>query len=128
MSARRVQELAGLTRRRGERLADPLSHPLEVGEDARIGDRERIVEVPDLVVLAPSLVDLHECESVPRNGVLSGHHLVVSHEEVVCTIDPGFDLEAYEQLRRARETLIRAQRDFLEAKAAERTRPPLGSA
>ena len=44
--------------------------------------------------------------------------------------DPGFDLEVYEELRRVRETLIRARRDMHDpnTKPKRDSKSPLGSA
>lgn len=42
-------------------------------------------------------------------------------------VEVGFDLHVYEQLRRARETLIRAQRDMRDSQVPRGSRSPLGS-
>jgi hypothetical protein len=42
--------------------------------------------------------------------------------------EPGFDLEVYEELRRVRETLIRARRDMRDTNIKRDSRSPLGSA
>jgi len=39
--------------------------------------------------------------------------------------EPGFDLEVYEELRRVRETLIRARRDMLDKNIRRDSRSPL---
>jgi hypothetical protein len=41
--------------------------------------------------------------------------------------EPGFDLEVYEELRRVRETLIRARRDMLDKNVRRDSKSPLGS-
>lgn len=59
------------------------------------------------------------------------------YQEVVASVDKalacfqgqpaeeGFDLEIYEELRRVREILIRAQRDLRDKKLSRDSRPPL---
>jgi hypothetical protein len=42
--------------------------------------------------------------------------------------EPGFDLEVYEELRRVRETLIRARRDMHDTNIRRDSKSPLGSA
>lgn len=42
--------------------------------------------------------------------------------------EPGFDLEVYEELRRVRETLIRARRDMRDVNIRRDSKSPLGSA
>ena len=42
--------------------------------------------------------------------------------------EPGFDLEVYEELRRVRETLIRARRDMRDTNIKRDSKSPLGSA
>lgn len=42
--------------------------------------------------------------------------------------EPGFDLEVYEELRRVRETLIRARRDMRDKNIKRDSKSPLGSA
>lgn len=41
--------------------------------------------------------------------------------------EPGFDLEVYEELRRVRETLIRAYRDMRDVNIRRDSRSPLES-
>ena len=41
--------------------------------------------------------------------------------------EPGFDLEVYEELRRVREALIRAQRDLRDTNIRRDSRNPLGT-
>jgi hypothetical protein len=41
--------------------------------------------------------------------------------------EPGFDLVVYEELRRVRETLIRARRDMRDKNIPRDSRSPLGS-
>lgn len=41
--------------------------------------------------------------------------------------DPGFDLEVYEELRRVRETLIRARRDMRDKNVKRDSKSPLGT-
>ena len=42
--------------------------------------------------------------------------------------EPGFDLDVYEELRRVRETLIRARRDMRDTNIKQRdSKSPLGS-
>ena len=41
--------------------------------------------------------------------------------------EPGFDLEVYEELRRVRETLIRARRDMHDKNVRRDSKSPLGS-
>lgn len=41
--------------------------------------------------------------------------------------EPGFDLEVYEELRRVRETLIRARRDMRDTNIKRDSKSPLGS-
>jgi hypothetical protein len=41
--------------------------------------------------------------------------------------EPGFDLEVYEELRRVRETLIRARRDMRDKNIKRDSKSPLGS-
>lgn len=41
--------------------------------------------------------------------------------------EPGFDLEVYEELRRVRETLIRARRDMRDKNVRHDSKSPLGS-
>ena len=41
--------------------------------------------------------------------------------------EPGFDLEVYEELRRVRETLIRARRDLRDTNIKRDSKSPLGS-
>lgn len=42
--------------------------------------------------------------------------------------EPGFDLEVYDELRRVRETLIRARRDMRDKNIRRDSKSPLGSA
>jgi hypothetical protein len=42
-------------------------------------------------------------------------------------VEPGFDLEVYEELRRVRETLIRARRDMHDTNIKRDSKSPLGS-
>lgn len=41
--------------------------------------------------------------------------------------EPGFDLEVYEELRRVRETLIRARRDMRDTNIKRDSKSPLSS-
>jgi hypothetical protein len=41
--------------------------------------------------------------------------------------EPGFDLEVYEELRRVRETLIRARRDMRDKNIQRDSKSPLGT-
>jgi hypothetical protein len=41
--------------------------------------------------------------------------------------EPGFDLEVYEELRRVRETLIRARRDMRDKNVKRDSKSPLGT-
>jgi hypothetical protein len=41
--------------------------------------------------------------------------------------EAGFDISVYDELRKARETLIRAQRDLRDPKVKKDSRSPLGS-
>lgn len=62
------------------------------------------------------------------------------YQELIATIDKaldrfqgkpaekGFDLEIYDELRRVRETLIRAQRDLRDKNATRDSRSPLEQA
>ena len=43
-------------------------------------------------------------------------------------VEPGFDLDVYEELRRVRETLIRARRDLRDTNIKRDSKSPLGSA
>ncbi len=43
-------------------------------------------------------------------------------------IEPGFDFEVYEELRKVRETLIRARRDMRDKNVPRDSKSPLGSA
>lgn len=60
------------------------------------------------------------------------------YQELIASIDKalarfhgkpaeGFDLEIYEELRRVRETLIRAQRDLRDKNLSRDSRSPMGS-
>jgi hypothetical protein len=40
--------------------------------------------------------------------------------------EPGFDLEVYDELRRVRETLIRARRDMRDKNVKRDSKSPLG--
>ena len=42
-------------------------------------------------------------------------------------VEPGFDLEVYEELRRVRETLIRARRDMRDKNIQRDSKSPLGT-
>lgn len=42
--------------------------------------------------------------------------------------EPGFDLEVYDELRRVRESLIRARRDMRDKNIKRDSKSPLGSA
>ena len=42
-------------------------------------------------------------------------------------VEPGFDFEVYVELRRARETLVRARRDLRDQNIKRDSKSPLGS-
>jgi hypothetical protein len=42
-------------------------------------------------------------------------------------VEPGFDFDVYEELRRARETLVRARRDLRDRNIKRDSKSPLGS-
>ncbi len=42
-------------------------------------------------------------------------------------IEPGFDQDVYEELRRVRETLIRARRDMRDTNIKRDSKSPLGT-